>query len=91
LPRYTANYNHRDYYRRRHGYQVWKLIAIVRLRDKMIRFLPGARLLLPTRMDGTVIVGLQAKPMTWIAEGKDFLAAYYELHRQVVGLELSSR
>jgi hypothetical protein len=58
---------------------------MVRLRERMARFLPGARLLLPMRMDGKAIVGLQAKPMTWIAEGSDSLSAYHELHRQVVG------
>jgi hypothetical protein len=47
---------------------------MVKLRDEMIRFLPGARLLLPMRMDNTVIVGLQAKPRNWIGEGADFLA-----------------
>jgi hypothetical protein len=58
---------------------------MVKLRDEMVRFLPGARLLLPMRMDGTVIVGLQAKPMTWLGEAKDFLEAYHDLYRQVVG------
>ena len=67
------------------GDEVCRLIAIVRLREKMVRFLPGCTLLLPTCMAGWAIVGLQAKPMTWIADGKDFLAAYHELHWQVVG------
>jgi hypothetical protein len=39
----------------------------------------------PTCMDGSAIVGLQVKPRTWIAEREDSLAAYHELHRQVVG------
>jgi hypothetical protein len=67
------------------GNEVCKIIAIVKQRDEMVRFLPGGKLLPPTSMDGKAIVGLQAKPMTWIAEGEDFLAAYNELHRQVVG------
>ena len=69
----------------RHGNEVCKLIAVVKLRDEMVRFLPGCKLLSPTRMDGRAIVGLQAKPMTWIADGEDFHAAHHELHRQVVG------
>jgi hypothetical protein len=67
------------------GNEVCKLIAIVKLRDEMVRFLPGCRLLPPTSIDGNAIVGLQAKPKTWIAEAGDFLAAYHELHRQIVG------
>jgi hypothetical protein len=67
------------------GNEVCKLTAIVRMRDEMIRFLPGARLLPPTHLDGKAIVGLQARPKTWIVEGNDFLAAYHELHSQTVG------
>jgi hypothetical protein len=67
------------------GNEVCKMIAIVRLRDELVRFLPGSSLLSPTSMDGKAIVGLQAKPRTWIAEGESFLAAYHELHRKVVG------
>jgi hypothetical protein len=67
------------------GNEVCNLIAMVKLRDEMIRFLPGARMLLPMRVDGTVIVGLQAKPRTWLGEGENFLAAYHDLHRQVIG------
>ena len=67
------------------GNEVCKLIAIVRIRDELIRFLPRATFLPPMRLDGKPIVGLQAKPRTWIAEGKDFIAAYHELHRKVVG------
>jgi hypothetical protein len=67
------------------GYRVCKLIAMVRLRERMVRFLPGCKLLPPTSIDGNAIVGLQAKPKTWIAEGRDFLAAYHDLHRQIVG------
>jgi len=67
------------------GNEVCKMIAIVRLRDEMVRFLPGSTLLPPTSMDGKAIVGLQAKPRTWIAEGESYLAAYHELHGQIVG------
>jgi hypothetical protein len=67
------------------GDEVCKLIAIVRLRDGMVRFLPGCKLLVPTSVDGKAIVGLQAKPLTWLGEGADFLAAYNDLRRQVVG------
>jgi hypothetical protein len=66
------------------GNEVCTLIAIVKLRDEMTRFLSVARML-PMRIDGTVIVGLQAEPRTWIGEGGDFHAAYHDLHRQVVG------
>jgi hypothetical protein len=67
------------------GNKACKLIAIVKLRDEMVRLSPGGKLLLPTSMDGKAIVGFQAKPLTWIAEGRDFLAAYHELRRRVVG------
>jgi hypothetical protein len=67
------------------GDEVCKLIAIVRLRDEMVRFLPGCEFLPPTSADGKAIVGLQAKPLTWLGEGDDFLAAYHDLRRQVVG------
>lgn len=62
-----------------------KMLSIVNLRGKMIRFLPGCNLLPPTFMDGMAVVGLQARPMTWLAEGKDFLEAYHDLYLQVVG------
>jgi hypothetical protein len=65
--------------------EVCKIIAIVRLRDELDRFLPGSRFLPPTTIDGNAIAGLQAKPMTWLAEGRDFLTAYHDLHKQVVG------
>jgi hypothetical protein len=62
-----------------------KLIAIVKMRDRMARFLSGCRFLKPTHMDGKAVVGMQAGPLTRIAEGEDFLAAYHELHRQILG------
>jgi hypothetical protein len=67
------------------GNQACKLLAIVRLRDQMVRFVPGCKLLLPTSMGGKPIVGLKVGLRTWLAEGEDFLAAYHELHKQVVG------
>ena len=62
-----------------------KIHAIVKLRDEMVRFLPGCKLLAPTNMDGKAIVGFQAKPLTWLVKGEDFLGAYHGLYRQVVG------
>jgi hypothetical protein len=35
--------------------------------------------------DYKAIVGLQAKLLSWLGEGEDFLAAYHDLHRQVLG------
>ena len=58
---------------------------MVKLRDEMVRFLPGCKLLPPTNMAGKSIAGFRAKPKTWIAERESFLAVYHELHRQVVG------
>jgi hypothetical protein len=65
--------------------EVCKIIAIVRLRERMIRFLPESTFLPLTRFEGKAIVGIRAKPLTRIGEGTDFLATYYDLHRQVVG------
>jgi len=59
---------------------------MVKLRDRMARFLPGCRFLKPTLMDGKAVVGLRAGPLTRLGEGEDFLAAYYELHQQDFGL-----
>lgn len=61
------------------------LAAIVRLRNEMARFLPGCKLLPSKSMDGKAIAGLKVGPRTWLEEGEDFLEAYHELHRQVVG------
>jgi hypothetical protein len=41
-----------------------KIIAVVKMQDEMVRFLPGGKFLPPTRMDGNVIAGFQAKPLT---------------------------
>jgi hypothetical protein len=62
-----------------------KLIAMVKLRDRMARFLPGCRFLAPTLIDDKAVVGMQAGPLTRIAEGTDYITAYHELCRQVVG------
>lgn len=67
------------------GNQACKLVAVVRLRGEMVRLLPGSKLLPPTSMDGKAVVGLKAGPRSWLAEGEDFLAAYHELHKEVVG------
>ena len=45
------------------GNEVCKLIAIVRLRKEMVRFLPGCKLLPPTNMDGQTIVA--DAQLTW--------------------------
>jgi hypothetical protein len=50
-----------------------KMAAMARLRDEIICCLPGAEFLPPTIVDNKAIVGLKAKPKTWIEEGKTFL------------------
>jgi hypothetical protein len=65
--------------------QACKLVSIVRLRNQMTRWLAGGKFLPPTKMDSRAMVGFRAGSKTWLAEGKDSLAAYHELHRQVVG------
>ena len=67
------------------GSQACKLTAIVRLRDQMICWLRGGRFLPPNKVGDHATVGFRVGPRTWLAEGKDFLVAYHELHRQVVG------
>jgi hypothetical protein len=65
--------------------QACKLIAIVKLRDRMTRWLPGGRFLPPTKVETCATVGFKVGPKTWIAEGDDFITAYHKLHEQVVG------
>jgi hypothetical protein len=67
------------------GNEVCKLIAIVILRNEMIRCLLGSEFMLPTTLDGKAVVGLQAEPLIWLTEGETFLSAYHDLRRQVVG------
>lgn len=67
------------------GSKVCKLVAISRLRAELVRFLPGARLLSPTIMDGQAIVGLKVEPKTWLAEGENSLATYHQLHGKILG------
>ena len=67
------------------GNEARKLVAIVRLRDEMVLWLAGGAFLPPTIVDNLATVGFKVGRRTWLAEGKDFLAAYHELHRQVVG------
>ncbi len=62
-----------------------KLISIVGLREQMIRFVAGGKFLPPTILDRRAIVGMIKGRETWIAEGKDFLAAYHKLHDKTVG------
>ena len=63
-----------------------RLIAMVKLRDRMTRFLPGCKFLAPTLMDGKAVVGLQAEPLTRITEGADYLAAYHDVAPAGCGL-----
>jgi len=67
------------------GREACKLIAIVRLRDQMVRWLAGGTFLPPTTVDGRATVGFKAGRRTWLSEGEDFLAAYHSLHKQLVG------
>lgn len=67
------------------GNETCKLVAIVRLRDEMVRWLRGGKFLPPTMMDNLTIVGFMVGPSTWFGAGGNFLAAYHELHKQVVG------
>jgi hypothetical protein len=56
------------------GNETYKLIAILKLR-KWSAFWPGCKLISRTSVDGKVIVGLRAKPMTLILEGENFISA----------------
>jgi len=38
-----------------------------------------------TLTDNHTVVGFKVGPRTWLGEGETFLAAYHELHKQVVG------
>jgi hypothetical protein len=67
------------------GREACKLVVIVRLRDKLVRCLSGGELLPPTSTDDKAIVGLKVASRTWLAEGEDYMAAYRELYKQVVG------
>jgi hypothetical protein len=67
------------------GRETCKMLAIADLRDQIVTWLPGSRFLPPTSIDGKAVVGLQARPETWIIEGNDYLTAYHELHSQTVG------
>jgi hypothetical protein len=67
------------------GNQACKLVAIVRLRDQMRRWLRGRKFLPPTILDNQATVGFRVGRKTWLAEGDNFLVAYHELHEQVVG------
>jgi len=67
------------------GNQACKLIAIVKLRDQMARWLRSGKFLPPTTVGDHATVAFKVGPRTWLAEGEDFLTAYHELHKQVVG------
>jgi hypothetical protein len=63
----------------------YNLVTIGGLGDKMVRWLRARKFLPPTRVGDHATVGFKVGRRTWSAEGKDFLAAYHELHREVVG------
>ena len=67
------------------GREACKLVAIVRMRDQMRRWLNGGKFLPPTRVGDNVAVGFRVGRRVWLAEGEDFLAAYHELRGRVVG------
>ena len=67
------------------GREGCKLVAIVGLRDQMTRWLHGGKFLPPTTVGDHAAVGFKVGPRTWLAAGQDFLVAYHELHKQVVG------
>ena len=67
------------------GNEACRLAAIVRLRDQMVRWLAGGAFLPPTIVDNRATVGFKVGRRTWLSEGEDFLAAYHDLHKQVVG------
>jgi hypothetical protein len=68
----------------RHGRDACQLLTIVELWNQIFTWLPGSRLLPPTSIDGKAVVGLHARPKTWMIEEKDFLAAYHKLHGKIV-------
>ncbi|MBP1609477.1 MAG: hypothetical protein H6Q04_1712 [Acidobacteria bacterium] len=65
--------------------EICKLIAITRIRDRVRRWLPDGKFLLPTRLDSWVIVGYRVGSKTWMAEGADTVRAYHALDEQVFG------
>lgn len=67
------------------GIETCKLTAIAGLRDQMWRGIRGGRFLPPTRIGDSAIVGFRARPYNWLAEGRDFLKAYHELHQKMFG------
>ena len=61
------------------------LYAITSIRKDLKRYLPGCKLLPGTTIEGKAVVGLKAGPLTFLEEGEDFLAAYHELYKRVIG------
>lgn len=66
------------------GFQVCKMAAITRIRDRIRRGIPDGEFLAPTMLDQRAIVGFRAGRKTWIAEGNDFIKAYHHLDDQVM-------
>jgi hypothetical protein len=67
------------------GKETCKLVAIVRLRDRMTRWLPGEKFLLPTTVDNHATVGFKLGRKTWLDERDDFITEYHNLHGRVIG------
>jgi hypothetical protein len=67
------------------GNRVCWLSAIAGIRDDLMRYLPGSRFLPATSVEGKVVVGLKAGPLSFLEEGEDFLAAYHRLRAKVTG------
>jgi len=67
------------------GREACKLIAILKLRDQMKRWLRGGTFLPPTKVDNHPTVGFKLGCKAWLVEGEDFITAYHSLHKQVVG------
>ena len=61
-----------------------KLCAISRLRRDLEEAFSGATFLLPTRLDGRCVAGLQWHGRTVLAEAEDFVQAYHRLWRHSV-------
>jgi hypothetical protein len=64
------------------GREVAKLCAIARLRRELEEAFSGAVFLLPTRMDGKCVAGLQWHGRTVLAEAEDKVQAYHRLWRR---------
>ena len=62
-----------------------KLVAMVRLRDQITRWVSSGKFLPPTSIDRRAVVGIMAGSRTLLVESADFVSAYHSLHQKVVG------